>query len=499
MPVTIQDLPDRIKKAKALNATDEQILESIRKASPTLLPQAQSLLKQSVAPTPVAEPSFVEKAARLAAPKSVEGFAQTLGEAAAATFSKDIKQAQESQVGLTDINQKLGQKIVAMKKLGQDTSRLERQYQENSGQVFDVATILPSTQKTKKQIAGEALGTLGTAALGASPAKTVAKRIGLGTLVGTGAGAKKALEEDKTFAQGVKTTVVGAATGAAVSGVLEGLGALISRSKNLKQGAANIYTKELQPPNKEEIMKIEKGFQTFGQEVANVTDDAGKPVYRGGYKTLISKAKNELEVKGAELMKRADDFADTSFTRDEVVGDLVSQLKGQYNVLTKHQLAVIKEEIKRVPRLMNPEELINTKRVIDGTIPDSAWTRLEDPALAFPVQVKYLLRDNARRLLNSKIPDARFQELNNRLSIAFDVSKLAATQLEKVRKTGIFSGGLASTFNNILQRTIFQPAITTRVSQRMLRAGAKTGQTTLRQAGRTGATFILNKLQPTGQ
>lgn len=96
---------------------------------------------------------------------------------ALATGSKEVKAAQESQVQLDEMSKKLVEKIKEVDAQGGDSSRLRAQLQRNQGQDFDIATVIPETQKTGKQIAGEALGvgldivTAGTVAKGATSFK----------------------------------------------------------------------------------------------------------------------------------------------------------------------------------------------------------------------------------------------------------------------------------------------------------------------------------------
>lgn len=213
---------------------------------------------------------------------SEQGFGKTVGEAGA-TLSKDFKKAKESQAQLDDMNVKLGEAIISGKKQGKDTTRLEKLYKENTGKVFDLAEIIPSSQKTTKQIAGEALGvaadiasagTYGKAAQGATSfsrltgkqitsnlanqgmAKTAGQaflRYGTqaakeGAVLGGVYGASEAMKADKSIGEVLKDT----ATSAAVGGVLGlALGGLSKKNVNemtinkTKQKARELYAKGL--------------------------------------------------------------------------------------------------------------------------------------------------------------------------------------------------------------------------------------------------------------
>ena len=123
---------------------------------------------------------------------SERGLAHTFGEAAA-TLTPEYRAAQESQIGLDDMNIKLGKKIVEQKKLGKDTSRLQELYQRNTGRVFKPEEIVPSITKTKSQIAGEA----GGVALDIATAGALAKGASTFKLFGAGEKAAVAAKQAK--------------------------------------------------------------------------------------------------------------------------------------------------------------------------------------------------------------------------------------------------------------------------------------------------------------
>ena len=94
----------------------------------------------------------------LALTTSERGLGKTFG-GALATGSQEVKNAQESQVKLDAMNQQLIDKIKQVDALGGDSSRLRDRLRQNMGQSFDIATVIPETQKTAGQIYGEGLGT----------------------------------------------------------------------------------------------------------------------------------------------------------------------------------------------------------------------------------------------------------------------------------------------------------------------------------------------------
>lgn len=184
-------------------------------------------------------------------------FGQTLGDTAAA-ISGVGKEAQESQTGLDEMSQKLVDKIQEVETEGGDSSRLREQLQRNQGQDFDIASVIPSTQKSAKQIVGEGVGVAtdiasagvyGNAAKGAKTgqlltkaeraaniaakpaAKTATEAFVKGAIdqapsgasIGAGYGASNAMQEDKDLGEIVKDTAISGATGGLLSGILGGM------------------------------------------------------------------------------------------------------------------------------------------------------------------------------------------------------------------------------------------------------------------------------------
>lgn len=118
--------------------------------------------KKTVQPNVVGEPEQpkdgIFKSIGKAIISSETGLANTFG-GALGVMNKDFKAAQESQTALDDMNVKLGQAIVAGKKSGKDTSRLEKLYQENTNQIFNPSEITSGAiDKTPLQVAGEVGG-----------------------------------------------------------------------------------------------------------------------------------------------------------------------------------------------------------------------------------------------------------------------------------------------------------------------------------------------------
>lgn len=209
---------------------------------------------------------------------SEQAFGKTIGEATA-TLSKDYQAAQESQVRLDEMNKKLGEAIIEGKKQGKDTSRMERLYQDNTGRVFNIEEIIPSSQKSVKQIAGEALGTVADIAafgkygkaLNVTKAKTAgqafkmgAKKFGIeGSALGAGFGISGAMQEDESLKQITSAGVSGAITGGIIGAVLGGLSAkkqyqLPEKAAKMRQKAIDQYKRGLQATKEKYKEKSEK-------------------------------------------------------------------------------------------------------------------------------------------------------------------------------------------------------------------------------------------------
>lgn len=346
---------------------------------------------------------------------------------------------------------------------------------------------------SNKEIVGSAIQTgASITALGKAPAKAIS-RVALGTGVGAGIGAGKALEKGGGIKEVAKGTAIGAGTGLAVSGVLEGISAgvrWISQSKAIQARTGATYTKALQPPKKEIAKDIERGFKSFGEEVANVVDDKGKPVYVGGYKTLLQKAKDQLATKGGQLKSALASNKTATITRDEVAEGVQAAMENNYGKLTTPQIKQINFEVSRMPEKMDLSGLEDTKRMFDNLIPDSFWSKIDDPGANFPSLVKYTLRDNARKLIDIKSANPLIQKLNREMSVAMDVRKLVSSQLatKELQRLSGSSSYISKVISKVLDTFILNPAETTRLSQAVRTAGTKVGQTVPRQAVRLGVT-----------
>lgn len=279
------------------------------------------------------------------------------------------------------------------------------------------------------------------------------------------------LESNKEF--NPAQTVASFGLGALVPTTIGGGKSLLSGVKNRLIGktAGRVLDRELQVATPELTASIEKGVKSFGDKAAEIVDKKGKPLYVGNYNTLLNKAKTDLIESGTQLNKtlqKLDQEAPIKITRDQVASDIINKLQDTQGVLTPTKIKQIKFEVSRMPKVMNRQELLKTKRLYDSLIPDNFWTNNNEQA-GFVTQVKYVLRDNARKVLNDVTPDANLQKLNNRLSVAMDMRKLSAQQiaLRDKQKNPL---SLANAISRIIDDTILNPAITTRIGQ----AGAYT-------------------------
>jgi hypothetical protein len=238
------------------------------------------------------------------------------------------------------------------------------------------------------------------------------------------------------------------------------------KNRIIGKTAGDVLNKELQVPTSELSSNIEKGIKSFGDKAAEITDKKGNPLYVGNYNTLLNKAKTDLVESGTKLNKtlaQLDKTDNIKISNNQVASDVVSQLQDIYGKLTPSQLKQVQFEVSRMPKIMNRQELLKTKRLYDSLIPDNFWTNTDQNA-GFVTQVKYLLRDNARKVLNDVTPDAGLQQLNNRLSVAMDMRKLSASQIaSRIKQKNPLS--ITNAISRLIDDTILNPAITTRLGQ----------------------------------
>jgi hypothetical protein len=336
----------------------------------------------------------------------------------------------------------------------------------------------------------------------------VATRVANASISGGLFGAGESLEEGKDTLGVAKGTAIGAATGAATAGFLEAVGSglkyIFSKGPTgtyIQRRTGQTYNKELQPKVSDIAKDIEKGFATMGEQIADVTDDIGKPVYIGNYRALLNKSNEQLKLNNGKLSTLLNEYDDV-ITRDQVAGDVIEQMQDIYGKLSNSQISKIKAEVARMPKSMTLTGVRDAKMAYDKLIPKEFWTKLDDPAVSFPSYVKYLLRDNARKVINDTTGNPLVQKFNNEMSTAMDVRKLAANQLAKRGLVKISEVGGAGTTRNPLSYFISMmiddiltpAALTTRATQTVRRTGQRTGTGLLNQLLRKTDVFSLTDL-----
>lgn len=436
----------------------------------------------------------------------LSGVAQVIGESGALN-SKDYQAYQKSSQGLADMNLKLIQAIRKNKALGKDTSKLEQQLRANGDNTTTFNDIAPSAKKSNEQLVGDLAQTASYLAipLGAS---SVAGRIGMGTAIGALSGGGNAMSENKSPEMVLSDTIKGASIGAVISGAFEALGyglRKMASSRAVLNKTANTYNKELQPKASEITQQIEKtpageAFKTIGSKIRDEVGSNGKPLYVGTYQTMNDTAKNTIKTKGDELLNLLKPYDSTvKINRNEVAGDIITQLQDAMGTLKKSEIKVVENEVKRIAeKEINPTQALAYKRLYDSKIPDSFWTDTGDRTKAIAVQARYILRDNLRKLINEKTGNEAIKALNQSMGLAMDVRHLTSAQiaLRSLEKIGAGGQGSISLFRavygTLIDDMLLNPAITTRISQGLKNMG-KQGTGNIQTIKNIGKNLLINK------
>jgi len=463
-----------VEKARQMGKNDRDLLNKtsvqFSGVMPTVpsVPTQEQMQKSPESGTGVVEkkPSLLEIGARILSPKSVEGFGETLGTAMATPLLKK-QEEQETSENIALQNQ------IIKRLQDPNVSREQKERLAKLSQELGLSTIeqVDAIQKTKKDVAAEALGTLGTMAFGAKPSKNIITRLGFATAFGAGAGTKKGLEQDKEAIGVIKDTVKGGAFGLATGLLFEGIFAGIKKTAPLF--GKNTYNKELQPDANELAASIKRNADTFGTKVRNVVDDRGKPVYVGGYKKMLEQAKKEVSSNGNKLnslLKQADKADDLTISRDKIAGDIIKKLQDQYGKLTSNQLKTVKMFVNKMPNEMSRVDMLKNKRLYDSLMSKTDWNKiiLGDTQASFAGQVKFMLRDNLKKAIENSTDDAVVKGLNSRMGIGMEVRDLVAKQLANRTRMKVNASGI-NPFSRLISRiwddALFAPALTTRASQ----------------------------------
>ena len=205
------------------------------------------------------KPGILKKVGKFflnAAIDNTKRVAENVGGIAATTvpgLKNDFNKALQSQSNLDDANAKLLKQIIANRKAGKDTTRLEKVFNDNMKDRRDAGELVPVLNKSNLQVVADwaglgldiatagSLASLGQKAAAGTSFKLVkdTAKVGAKALIteGTAVGASYGLtgslqEEDPSIGKSALSTVVGAGVGAAIPAAIIGLGKLYSKTKN---------------------------------------------------------------------------------------------------------------------------------------------------------------------------------------------------------------------------------------------------------------------------
>ncbi len=426
-------------------------------------------------------------------PESIKGLGETLaGTIGARTGAGRLSE----QARQKNIQAGTGLLKAAKKATGERKKRLLQQardaFKESGMQIEEIQRTL---DKSDKKILGEVLGTAGWLAIGAAPSKAISSplsRIAWGSLIGAGTRAKGALEQEKEFGEVGKEAVKGGITGGIIAGAFELVGwglRKIVDSRTVGRLRGETFTRELQPPTKDLARQIEMGWSSVGDDVANATDDLGKPLYKGSYKQIQSQAQKEIKSQSLSLKQLFKEHPKVKISPSfNFKRKLIDKLEDIFGGLDDLQKTTVKKEISRwIPGRENLTDVLKIRQTLDKKIPSGYWL---DPNAqrAFLGHVRYTLRTLLKEGMEDSIGGTVVKEINKKISLAMDVRHLAALQ-QAIRQKGAlpFTTQARGIIATLLDKTIFNPQITTRVAQ----AGKGLGPISPNVQGRN---IIINQL-----
>jgi hypothetical protein len=316
----------------------------------------------------------------------------------------------------------------------------------------------------------------------------------MGTAFGAGAGAEQALSENKSTKAIVKDTLIGGGIGLGVSGAVEGIAfglRKLAQSKPIKGFVGNIYNRELQPKTADMVTDLERHAKTLGEKASQEVDELGKPIYRGGYMKMASQAEQQIKNKSTTLKNELAQYPLKKIQRSSLFTDLKEILSDVYGKLDDNQVGTLQSEINRLPTKMNATEALNLRQIVDSKIPKGFWIE-PNPQKAFIGNVRYYLRGLLKDAIEQTANTTPVKQLNQKIGLAIDIKDLAYLQeAVRMKGRGISSIGFWKPVSYVLDRTIFNPKITTPFGQGLLKMGQKNGNTLLENAAITG----INKLK----
>lgn len=363
-------------------------------------------------------------------PASVKGFGETLG------LTGAVLGGVTGSINKSSVDEATARFNLA-KQLRTATPEQAAHIKSQLGQGPAVSTAteqLPGLNKTTGKVASEALGTLGTIALGAAPATSLGGRLAVGTAIGAGAGLQSGLAQGMNATQIAKKTATGAALGLGIGLGAEALTAAIGAVAGaFKPG--QVLTRELKPPTGELASDLERGIGSIGERASAIVDESGSPVYVGTVDEIAKTAKNEIRTYGQKLEDMAAESTALPIDRNEVTKEAMDRIQNAYSGLTQAQMNTIKTEFGRMPVSLDPSAMLDARRKYDSLITESAFSKMGDPTQALPVLTRQTLRTILKEKLIQAIDDPAWIEANQRVGIASDIKDLAFTRMAERAKS----------------------------------------------------------------
>lgn len=253
----------------------------------------------------------------------------------------------------------------------------------------------------------------------------------------------------------------------AAGGVSAGIYKVFSALSGGERGLAKQFNKELQPPKGPEIAKLKSGFKSIGDDIANITDDAGNKVYVGkSYDGMIDTAKEQIDTNAKVIrsaLENADNTNPMSYSREPIRKALLENMENTYGALEKQQVKTINKFVDMLPENMTRAEMHDSRMSIDKLLKRKDF-QITDGPKAFATEVKLLVRDNLRKMMEQSVDDISIRDINQKISTAFNVRDLAYTQkfIKELEKESS-SKGMWATIGRVIDDVIFTPEVSTRI------------------------------------
>lgn len=450
---------------------------------------------------------YFKKWAELIKPKSttsslskiktwISWLGQVLWEWLATAWWAPIQEAQASQQKAWEQELALIQAIRANKAQGKDTSRLEQALKNVSWNETSFADIIPTTEKTYGQLAGDVASTALTALAPWGVAKTALWRIATWTWLWAASGAANALSEKTDISQ---WALKWAASWLIFSGAMEWASKLIT-SMLWWVAWAKPYTRTLKPWYKvtqkdltqewrvalnksmEEYWdsiepELTRQFQSFDDKIASVKWDNWGLLYKWTEWNLFKKATEDVYKSWKRLDTLAKKYWDIEVNKNEVVDwldeFLESNFGAKYAELPVQQQQVIDSAVKSYAKDFTwAENIIKARRAVQKQIKDADWSKIwTNETLSTWLWMKNFFMHRYNDLLDAKISDDAFRELNKRLHVWLTIETLAAKKKWLALNRSYWEKFLDKMWVKLADNIIFNPWVTTRA-----RAWAKTVQ-----------------------